>query len=87
MCVFVCMLMYDIICKLLDSLTKRDIDLFMLILKILKMIMLYLFPPPLSPSLHLNHLLLSLQLVVWRSEGMIAWLLKYNVCREEQERV
>ena len=32
-CVFVCMLIYDIICKSLDSLTKRDLDLFMLILK------------------------------------------------------
>ena len=31
---FVCMLIYDIICKLLDSLTERDLDLFMLILKI-----------------------------------------------------
>ena len=40
-CVFVCMLIYDIICKLLDSLTKRDLDLSMLILKNLKMIMLY----------------------------------------------
>ena len=30
MCVFVCMLIYDIICKLLDSLTERDLDLFML---------------------------------------------------------
>ena len=30
-CVFVCMLIYDIICKSLDSLTKRDLDLFMLI--------------------------------------------------------
>ena len=60
MCVFVCMLIYDIIYKLLDSLTERDLDLFMLILKILKMIMHYLFPPPLSPSLHLDHLLLFL---------------------------
>ena len=65
-CVFVCMLIYDIICKLLDGLTKRDLDLFMLILKVLKMIMLYLFPSPLSPSLHLYHLLLFLQLVVCR---------------------
>ena len=84
---FVCMLIYDIICKLLDNLTERDLDLFMLILKILKMIMLYLFPPPLSSSLHPDHFLLFLQLVVWRSGGMIAWLSKYNVCQEEQERV
>ena len=76
---FVCTLIYDIICKSLDGLTERDLDLFMLILKILKMIMLYLFPP-LSPSLYPDHLLLSLQLVVWRSEGIIAWLSKYNVC-------
>ena len=31
---FVCMLIYDIICKLLDGLTKSDLDLFMIILKI-----------------------------------------------------
>ena len=33
---FVCMLIYDIICKLVDGLTERDLDLFMLILKIFK---------------------------------------------------
>ena len=71
------MLIYDIIRKLLDSLTERDLDLLVLILK--------------SKFLKLMHtcilhdifsflpLLLSLQLVVWRSGGMIAWLSKYNV--------
>ena len=70
------MLIYDIIRKLLDSLTERDLDLLVLILKskFLKlmhtcMYILFFLPP--SP--------LSLQLVVWRSGGMIAWLSKYNV--------
>ena len=75
MCVFNCVCVhvdYDIICKLLDSLTERDLDLFVLILKVLKMIMLYLFPPPLSPSLHPDHLLLSLQLVVCRRNDSLA---------------
>ena len=70
------MLIYDIIRKLLDSLTERDLDLLVLILKskffkLMHTCMYMLFIP--------SSFLLSLQLVVWRSGGMIAWLSKYNV--------
>ena len=72
------MLIYDIIHKLLDSLTERDLDLLVLILKskLLKLMHAYLH----VCTYYFSSLSsLSLQLVVWRSGGMIAWLSKYNV--------